>query len=56
MLTTVIVDDQEICTEMLLDTLGSVSADVNTAAIPNSGAESIKAIRKHKTSLVILKC
>jgi two-component system LytT family response regulator len=54
MLTTVIVDDQEICTEMLLDMLESGFPDVNVVAVLDSGAEGIKAIRKHKPDLVIL--
>lgn len=54
MLSTVLIDDQEICTEMLLDMLETGFPDINVAAVAHSGKEGIRAIRELKPDLVIL--
>lgn len=54
MLNTILIDDQEFCTEVLQDMLKHVNADINVVAVCNSGKEGIKAIKKHDPDLVIL--
>ncbi|MEO5570081.1 MAG: response regulator [Bacteroidia bacterium] len=54
MLSTILIDDQEICTEMLKDMLEKDNSEVSISAVCNSGKEGIKAIRKHEPDLVIL--
>lgn len=53
MLKTIIIDDQEFCTEVVKDMLaGNDSIDI--AAVCNSARDGLKAIKKHDPDLVIL--
>jgi two-component system LytT family response regulator len=54
MLSTILIDDQEICTEMLKDMLEKDTSDVEVKAVCHSGKEGIKAIKKHDPDLIIL--
>ncbi len=54
MLKTILIDDQEFCTEVLQDMLKQVHAETNIVAICNSGKEGLKAIKKHEPDLIIL--
>ena len=54
MLDTILIDDQEFCTDVLQDMLQQIKADVKVTAVCNSGKEGIKAIKKHNPDLVIL--
>jgi two-component system LytT family response regulator len=54
MLKTVVIDDQEFCTEVIRDMLAENCPDVKIAAVCNSGKDGIKAIKKHNPDLVIL--
>ncbi len=54
MLNTILIDDQEFCTEVLQDMLQQTNADVKVVAVCNSGKEGIKAIKKYDPDLVIL--
>ena len=54
MLSTVIIDDQKICSEMIKDILAKDCPEVEVVAIRDSGEEGIKAIKKHQPDLVIL--
>jgi two-component system, LytTR family, response regulator len=54
MLSAIIIDDQEICTEMLLDVLQSGFPEVKVVAVAHSGEEGIRAIKDLKPDLVIL--
>lgn len=54
MLNTILIDDQEFCTEVLQDMLKQIHAEANVVAICNSGKEGIKAIKKYEPDLVIL--
>lgn len=53
MLKTIIIDDQEFCTEVIKDIL-TENKDVEIAAVCNSGSDGLKAIKKHHPDLVIL--
>jgi two-component system LytT family response regulator len=53
-LSAVLIDDQEICTEILKDMLEKDSPEVDIVAVCHSGKEGIRAIRKHEPELVIL--
>src|SRR4051812_27473454 len=53
MLKTIIIDDQEFCTEVIKDILLK-NDDVDIAAICHSGADGLKAIKKYNPDLVIL--
>ena len=50
----VLVDDQEICTEMLKEMLEKDSPEVAVSAICNSGKEGLKAINKYQPDIVVL--
>lgn len=54
MLSTILIDDQKLCTEMLKDMLEKDSPEVKITAVCHSGKEGIKAIRKNEPDLVIL--
>ncbi len=54
MLKTIIVDDQEFCTEIVKDILSENSPEVEIVAICHSGKDGIKSIKKYKPDLVIL--
>lgn len=54
MLKTIIVDDQEFCTEIILDIFESEKLNVEVAAVCHSGKDGLKQIRKHQPDLVIL--
>jgi two-component system LytT family response regulator len=54
MLKTIIIDDQEFCTEIIRDMLIEDSPEVEICAICNSGKAGVKAIEKHRPDLVIL--
>lgn len=54
MLSTIIIDDQKICAEMIRDILETNCPEVKISAINYSGKEGIKAIKKLKPDLVIL--
>jgi|SRR6185436_6602764 len=53
MLSAILIDDQEICTELLKDMLAK-DPDVKIVDVCHSGKEGIKAIKKHDPDLVIL--
>jgi two-component system, LytTR family, response regulator len=53
MLKTIIIDDQEFCTEVIKDML-SDNPDIEVVAVCNSGKEGLKAIKKFDPDLVIL--
>ena len=54
MLNTILIDDQEFCTDVLNDMLHQVHAETNVVAICHSGKDGLKAIKKHEPDLVIL--
>jgi two-component system LytT family response regulator len=54
MLSTILIDDQQFCTEMLKDMLEEDCPDIKIVSICHSGKEGIKAIKKHDPDLVIL--
>ncbi|MFI5220486.1 MAG: LytR/AlgR family response regulator transcription factor [Bacteroidia bacterium] len=54
MLNTILIDDQEFCTEVLKDMLGQDYPAIKIVAVCHSGKEGIKAIKKHKPDLVII--
>ncbi len=53
MLKTIIIDDQEFCTEVIKDILEQ-NEDVKISDICNSGKDGLKSIKKHDPDLVIL--
>src|ERR1043165_2139961 len=53
MLKTIIIDDQEFCTEVIKDMLEN-NEDVEIVSICNSAKDGLKAIKKHDPDLVIL--
>ena len=53
MLKTIIIDDQEFCTEVIKDMLDK-NEDVEIVSVCHSGKEGLKAIKKHDPDLVIL--
>src|SRR6187401_1278150 len=54
MLSAIIIDDQQICTEMLVDLLESGFPDVKLLAVAHSGKEGLAVIQSMKPDLVIL--
>lgn len=54
MLKTIIVDDQEFCTEIIKDMLEEHCPQVEIVAICHSGKDGLKAIKKHQPDLLIL--
>ena len=54
MLNTILIDDQELCTELLKDMLEKDSPDVKVVSVCHSGKEGIKAIARYNPDLVIL--
>jgi len=54
MLSTILIDDQELCIEMLKDMLEQECPNVKVAATCDSGKEGIKAVKKHNPDLIIL--
>lgn len=54
MLKTLIIDDQEFCTQVVADIIESEKLAVDIAAICHSGKEGLKQIKKHQPDLVIL--
>lgn len=54
MLNTILIDDQEFCTEVLQDMLKQIHAEAKVVAVCNSGKEGIKAISKYEPDLIIL--
>lgn len=53
MIRTLIIDDQEICCEVLNDLLEKNCKQVEVIGMSNSGVEGIKAIKKHQPDLVL---
>ncbi len=53
MLKTVIIDDQEFCTEVIRDMLAE-NPEIEIVGVCHSGKEGIKAIKKFDPDLVIL--
>jgi two-component system LytT family response regulator len=54
MLKTVVIDDQEFCTEAIKDILEDSKSDTKVVAVCHSGTDGLKAIKKHDPDLVIL--
>jgi two-component system, LytTR family, response regulator len=54
MLKTIIIDDQEFCTEVIQDIFREEKLNVEVAAVCHSGKEGIRCIKKHQPDLVIL--
>ena len=54
MLKTILIDDQEFCSEILKDMLEANCSDVEIVAVCHSGKDGIKAIKKHQPDLVFL--
>ncbi len=54
MINTIIIDDQEFCTEAVKDILLDNCKEIEISAVCHSAKEGIKAIKKHKPNLVFL--
>lgn len=54
MLKTIVIDDQEFCTEVIKDMLADENPETEVCAVCHSGKDGMKAISKHRPDLVIL--